>query len=380
MPPPAPAPTRPVTLARHPLSGEQRGFVRLGNLPQEQTPVRIGVLLPFSNGSASTRTLASNLMKAAELALFESKRRNMLLMSADEGSGGADAAAAARTLLAEGAEIIIGPLFSQSVSAVAPIARDHAVPVISFSTDRRVAGDGIYLLSFMPASEVKRIVSYAAQQGHSGFAAMVPQTAYGDRVAEAFRDSVREAGARIVDLQSFVPENGEISQPSSQVAQSKPDAILIAQGGALLGDIASTLAADGAGSQQVQLLGTGLWDDPATAQEPDLAGGWFAAPDPDAEHSFDVRFREIYGSNPPALSVLAYDAVSLISLLASGPPYHRFTPEALSDPSGFSGADGIFRFDPDGTSERGLAVLKVEPGGGFAIISPAPRTFQASGS
>jgi ABC-type branched-subunit amino acid transport system substrate-binding protein len=349
-------------------------------MPQGQTPVRVGVLLPFSNGSAATRSLASNLMKAAELALFESKRRNMLLMSADEGSGGAEAAAGARTLLAEGAEIIIGPLFAQSASAVAPIARDHGVPLISFSTDRAVAGDGVYLLSFMPASEVKRIVSYAAAQGHSAFAAMVPGTAYGSRVAEAFRDGVQTAGGRIATLQNFVPQSGDISEPASQVAQSKPDAILIAQGGALLGDIASTLAADGAGSQQVQFLGTGLWDDPVTAREPALAGGWFAAPDPDLERAFDVRFHAIYGSYPLPLSALAYDAVSLISLMASGRPYHRFTPEALTDPAGFSGADGIFRFNPDGTSERGLAVLKIEPGGSFEVINPAPRTFQDSGS
>ncbi|HEX4157513.1 MAG TPA: penicillin-binding protein activator [Rhizomicrobium sp.] len=367
-------------MARHPLTGEQSGFARLGNLPTDQTPVRIGVLLPFSNGSASTRLLASSMLKAAEMALYDSGKHNLLLVTADEGAGGSEAAAGVRTLVSEGAEVIIGPLFAQSVSAAAPVARDHGVPLISFSTDRAVAGDGIYLLSFQPENQVQRIISYAASQGHSAFAALVPRTAYGARVTAAFRDSTAAVGAHIVELENFVPEAGDIAGPAAKIAQSKGDAILIAQGGSLLRDIASALGAEGAGSRQVQYLGTGLWDDPATAREPGLAGGWFAAPDPDAERGYETKFRAVFGTRPPPLSALAYDAVSLVALLSSGPPYHRFTWNALTDPSGFSGVDGILRFNPDGTSDRGLAVLKVDVGGTFTVVSPAPRTFQSPGS
>jgi branched-chain amino acid transport system substrate-binding protein len=386
-PPPAPkiAPPLPkaqptASMARHPLTGEQGGFLRLGNLPNGRTPVRIGVLLPFSNGSASARLLASSMLKAAEMALYDSGKRDLLLMTADEGSGGAEAAAGTRMLLSEGAEVIIGPLFAQSVTAAAPLARDRGVPLISFSTDRAVAGNGVYLLSFQPENQVRRIVSYAAAQGHSAFAALVPSTAYGARVTEGFRDGVAASNTHIVDQESFVPEAGDIAGPAAKIAQSQADAILIAQGGSLLRDIASTLAAEGAGSQRVQYLGTGLWDDPTTAREPSLAGGWFAAPDPDAERGYDIKYRAVYGAKPPPLSALAYDAVSLVALLSSGPVYHRFTFDALTDPSGFSGIDGILRFNPDGTSERGLAVLKIDTDGTFTVISPAPRTFQSSGS
>lgn len=379
-PPRLPPPLPPMTMAHHPLTGEQSGFLRLSNIPQDQTPVRIGVLLPFSNGSVSTRALASGMVNSAEMALFDSGKHNLLLITADEGEGGGEAVAGARTLLAEGAEIIIGPLFATSVSSVAPLTRDRGVPLISFSTDRAVAGDSVYLLSFQPDNQVKRIVLYAAGQGHSGFAALIPSTRYGARVADGFRDSVTAARAHLVDLENFAPDAGDIAAPAEKVATSKADAILIAQGGSLLRDIASTLAADGASSQQVQYLGTGLWDDPATVGEPSLAGSWFAAPDPAAERAYDAKYRSVYGSAPPQLSALAYDAVSLVALLSSGPVYHRFTREALTDPNGFSGIDGIFRFNPDGTTDRGLAVLRIDPGGGLTVISPAPRTFQASGS
>lgn len=388
-PPPPPKLAAPPPVARllpsatqptHPLLGDHTGFLRLGNMEPGRTPLRIGVLLPLSSGSATTRSLASSMMKAAAMALFDTKKPDLVLISADEGSGAQAAIAGAQTLLAQGAEVIVGPLFAQSVSAVAPYTRDHGVPLISFSTDRSVAGDGVYLLSFQPENEVRRIVQFAATRGHTAFAALIPGTVYGAHVAQAFQDSVKAAAGHVVSMERFTPASGDIAGPAQRIAGSQPDAILIAQGGTLLADIAPTLAADGAGSQRVQYLGTGLWDDPGTMREPSLAGGWFAAPDPDAKRDFEARFRSAYGTSPPALASLAYDAVSLIAVLAPGSPYHRFTAQALTDPNGFAGIDGIFRFDPDGTSEHGLAVLSIRPGGGASMLSPAPTTFQGSAS
>ena len=57
----------------------------------------------------------------------------------------------------------------------------------------------------------------------------------------------------------------------------------------------------------------------------------------------------------------------------------RFAPEVISSASGFNGNDGVFRFRQDGTNERGLAVFRVTPSGG-QVISPAPKTFGASGT
>ena len=61
-------------------------------------------------------------------------------------------------------------------------------------------------------------------------------------------------------------------------------------------------------------------------------------------------------------------------LLARGRPYERFTEAALTDPNGFSGVDGIFRFRDDGSTDRGLAVLQVSATG-FTVVDPAPRTL-----
>ncbi|HEY0266741.1 MAG TPA: penicillin-binding protein activator, partial [Rhizomicrobium sp.] len=325
------------------------------------------------------KALAQSMVKAAQLAMFDAGNRNILLMTADEGNGGPAAAAAAQQLLAQGAEIIIGPLFGPSVAAVAPIARDRGVPVLAFSTEKSVAGNGTYLLSFLPQNEVRRVVGYAAANGHHQFAALVPQTAYGDVVGPAFTESVAAVHGNVVDVERFAPNAGAVAEPSSAVAKSGADAVLIAQGGVILRAIGPTLSLDGASRDKVKLLGTGLWDDPVLTREASLQGGWYAAPQPEADAQFIAKYRAAFGTAPATLASLSYDAMSLVALLAQGAPYHRFTQAALMDPNGFAGVNGIFRFNPDGTSERGLAVLEMNPAGPV-VVSPAPTTFLGKNS
>jgi len=381
-PPPAPpmiaVPQGPI--ASNPLDRDQPNYLRLPGLADGATPVRVGIILPFTSSSAGTRNLAASMLKAAELAMFAAGNRNILLMTADEGNGGARAADAAQQLLSQGAEVIVGPLFGPSVAAVAPIARDRAFLVVAVSTEKNVAGNGAYLLSFLPQNEVRRVIAYAAANGHRQFAALVPQTAYGDVTKAAFTDSVAASRGTVVDVESFPPNASAVAGPASAVAKSGADAVLIAQGGVILRAIAPTLSLDGATRDKVKLLGTGLWDDDkAIARESSLQGSWYAAPAPNADAAFVDKYRAAFGTAPAQIASLAYDAVSLVALLSQGPAYHRFTAAALADPNGFAGVNGIFRFNNDGTSERGLAVLEMTPSGPV-VVSPAPTTFQGKNS
>ena len=406
-----------------PPRSDQPNYFRLRGTPADDTPVRVALLLPFTNPSPETRALADALQRAAELALFDSGNSDIILMPRDDGGSPELAVQAARQAINDGAEIILGPLFAQLAIAVGPVARAQRVPVISFSSDRDVGGNGVFLLSFQPESEVARIVSYAARSGHSAFAAMVPQNPYGDKVADQFLTSVGGQGGAVTAIERFAPQPGMVGPPVERVAASFPDAILLAEGGVMLRSLAPALALRGATSPGVRFLGTGLWDDPAVARAapspnawqdfsaryrrtygnapprlatlsydavslvsllsndslpPMLQAGWFAAPSPNAWQDFSARYRRTYGNAPPRLATLSYDAVSLVSLLSNGIPYRRFTDAALTDPNGFVGVDGIFRFRIDGGTDRGLAVLQVGEGG-FNIVDPAPASFIAPG-
>src|SRR6185503_985670 len=149
--------------------------------------------------------------------------------------------------------------------------------------------------------------------------------------------------------------------------------------GDVLPDVVQTLGASGVNPKKVQLLGTGLWDDPRIYSVPALDGGWYAAPDAAGYRNFAQRYRARYKQDPVRTATLAYDAVALVAALVKTQGPQRFTPELLTNASGFAGIDGVFRFRADGTNQRGLAVLRATPSGG-QVVAPAPRTFGASGT
>ncbi|HXC57543.1 MAG TPA: penicillin-binding protein activator [Rhizomicrobium sp.] len=367
------------TAPGNPLTENKPSFFTLPNMAADHTPVRVGVILPFASGTPAVKALSAAMMKAAEMAVYDSGNKDILLMTADEGTTPESAAGAAVRLLDQGAEIIVGPLYAPSVRAIRHEARDRGVPVLAFSTDRSVAGDGVYLMGFLPQNDTDRVVAYALAQGHHKFAALVPSTPYGDVTLDAMKAVVTDGKGELGDVQHFSATVDGVLAPAATIARTDADAVFIPQGGPVLRAAAPVLGTSGFDPTKVKLLGTGVWNDPANAAEPMLNGAWFAAPDPKDEIAFNAKYREMFGSTPPPLAALSYDAMSLIAVLAKGEPYKRFTRAALADPNGFAGADGLFRFAPDGTAERGLAVLSVAPDG-FHVVDPAPTTFVKPGS
>ncbi len=378
--PPAPPPVVETgTTATNPLTENKPGFYTMPNIPDDHIPVRVGVMLPFSSATPAVKALAASMLKAAQLALYESGNKDIVLITADEGTTPAEAEAAGRRLLDQGAEIIVGPLYGPSVRAITAEARDRGVLVLAFSTDRSVAGDGVYLMGFLPQYDTNRVVAYALAQGRHKFAALVPTTPYGDVTLDALKTAVTDGKGELGDVQHFSATVDGVLAPAGIIAKTDADAVFIPQGGAILHAAAPTLGAGGLDPAKVKILGTGQWNDPTLAAEPTLNGAWFAAPDPKGELAFEAKYRDAFGATPPPLAALAYDAVSLVAALAKGEPYKRFTREALADPNGFSGSDGIFRFTPQGIAERGLAILAVTPDG-FDVVDPAPTTFVKPGS
>ena len=337
--------------------------------------VRVGLVLPLSaQGNAGVAALS--MKNAAELALNEFKNPNIQLLVKDDGGTPQGAQASAQAAINEGAQIILGPLFAQSVRAVAQVARSRNIPVIAFSTDSSVAARGVYLLSFLPETDVKRIVSYAASRRKRSFAALIPDNAYGAVVQGAFQQDVPRHRGRIVVLEKYPPDPSKLAGPVHAVAQAatRIDSVFIPDGADAVPQVVAALAADHVNLKRLQLLGTGLWDDPRIFQDRQLQGAWYAAPDSNGFRNFSARYRARFGQDPVRTATLAYDAVALVAALVKTQGPQPFTEQILTNSSGFAGIDGIFRFRPDGTNDRGLAVLRVGPTGG-QVISPAPRSF-----
>jgi branched-chain amino acid transport system substrate-binding protein len=339
--------------------------------------VKAGLILPLSApGNAGVAGQA--MRNAAEMAIEEFKSPNIQLLVKDD-AGTPDAArAGAQQALDQGAEIILGPLFAQSVTYVGQVARARNVPVIAFSTDTNVAASGVYLLSFLPESDVERIVQYATSIGKHSFAALIPDNPYGTVVEAAFKQSVARRNGQVVGLERYSHGAG-MAGPIQNIAQSstRADALFIPDGGDAVPGVIAALSSGGVNLKRLQLLGTGLWDDPRIYATQALDGGLYAAPDGAGYRNFAQRYRSRYKQEPVRTATLAYDAVALIAALVKTQGPGRFSAETLTNPSGFAGIDGLFRFKPDGTNDRGLAVMRVASGGP-QIVSPPPKSFSTS--
>jgi hypothetical protein len=165
--------------------------------------------------------------------------------------------------------------------------------------------------------------------------------------------------------------------PGQAGGEAGYQALVMADGGQRLRNIAPLLPFYDIDPAQVRLIGTPAWEDQSLATEPALVGAWFAAPDPAGRAQFERKYREAYGRSAPRIATLAYDAAGLAAVLARVGASPAFSTDNLTSPSGFAGIDGIFRFSSDGVVERGLAVLQLDRRS-IQVVSPAPTTFEAA--
>ncbi|WP_407524932.1 penicillin-binding protein activator [Methylobacterium oryzisoli] len=342
--------------------------------------VKVALILPLTGPGAAAGAAMRN---AAQLAVQEFQNPDLRLIVKDDRGSPEGAREAAAAALAEGAELVIGPLFAGSVQAAAATARPAGKPVIAFSTDASVAARGVYLLSFLPQPEVDRVVDEVTAAGRRSFAALIPDTTYGNAVEAQFREAVARRGGRVVALERYPSGN-----PGPAVARLGPliagpsaqaDVLFLPDTPEGLGTAAGALTRAGFNPARVKPIGTALWNDPRAFALPALQGGWFAAVDPAGYANFSQRYRARFGSDPVRVASLAYDAVSLAAALNRQYGSQRFAETTLTNPSGFAGVDGTFRFRPEGLSDRALAVFEIR-GNAATVVSPAPRALGPSGT
>jgi branched-chain amino acid transport system substrate-binding protein len=365
--------------------------------------VRAGLLLPLSGPQAA---VGRAMLDAATLALFQHDSP-LVLLPKDTGGTPAGAAAAAEAVLREGASLILGPLFAAEAEAVGPIARSAGVNVLAFTTDAGAARDNVFVLGQLPGPAVRRVVAAARAEGAERFAALVPDTPFGRVVLEAYRAAVTASGGTVVREEVYSgnpdpavraladyarrrgPIDAEIRAARAQgtaegrrraaaiarearVPPPEFDALILADGGERLRAVASLLAFYDIDNPPVRFLATPLVAAmPDAGREPALVGTLYAAPDEARRAAFEARFAEAFGSTPPLVAGVAFDAAAIAAVLAAGRDVSR---GAIADPAGFAGVLGIVRLLPDGTNQRGLSLMAVTRGGA-RVVEPAPERF-----
>ena len=383
--------------------------------PLESSPeirASVALLVPLTGSQAR---VGKDLLDAAQLALFDIAGEDFELRPYDTLGTARGARAAAERAINDGARLILGPLTAGSTRAAILPARRRDVNILSFSNDRSVAGEGVYVMGFLPHAQVDRVVGYAQAQGLRRFAAVVPDNAYGGAMVDALELATEKTLASVEAVANYragadnLPDvirqfalyderrTDLLQQRAVLEARDDPiskqalarlgnretlgevpfEAVLLPAGGEEVLQLAPLLAFYDVDPVRVRLLGTWLWDDPTLGKEPNMVGAWFAAPPPEARRDFEARFQTLYGHEPNRLATLAYDAVALAAILDAGADAGEpYATEALIVPNGFAGVDGIFRLLPSGEVQRGLAVLEIKRDG-LSEIDPAPASFES---
>lgn len=346
--------------------------------PGPRAPVKVGMMLPLS-APGQTALIAASMKRAAEMAVFDYDASNLQLVVKDDKGTPEGARAAAEDLIKGGSEVVLGPLFGKSVTAVTPVTRPANVPVIAFSNDRQAVGQGANLLSFMASSEVEHVVAHAARNGKRRFAALVSDDVFGRSVETTFRDAVARAGGAVVVSKSYPAQPNGMLDPVRQLRSEISgieehgdpiDALFLPGGEEVLVTLGPLLRQVEINPQTIKIIGTGGLDYANAGRDPIFVGAWFAAPDPRGWQAFSDKYAKNFGHAPPRIASLAYDAVSVAAALSAAPIGARFTTQALSRASGFMGVDGQFRFAADGTADRSLAILEVQKIGAI-VVAPA---------
>ncbi len=399
--PPAPAPAPAVEA----LDDEAASAM----VPTQPSSKRVALLLPLTGSFAS---VGQSMLNAAHLALFDFADDAFELLVNDTKGTPEGAAEAGRQAIVEGAGLILGPLLATEVDAVTPWARRAGVNMIAFSNDKLVAGDGVYIMGFLPEAQVARVVAYAASKGLSRYAVLAPENSYGIQVTESLRRAASTHGGQVTRVQYYNPRSPNFDAAVRSLADFEVrreqltaqrraltgledeasrralarldhlqtfgnlpyDALLVAEGGKNLQEIAALLPYYDIDPAEVRMLGTVQWDTPTTGAEPALVGGWFTAPPPAARADFEKRYTAVFGEAPQRVATMAYDATAMAAVFARPAEGSTFAGALITDPRGFLGRDGIFRFLANGLNERGYAVLQVESRGS-RIIVPIPEAF-----
>jgi ABC-type branched-subunit amino acid transport system substrate-binding protein len=373
-----------------------------------RTPV--GLLLPLSGPNAA---LGRSLLDAAQLATFEVADKKFVLLPRDTAGTPEGARAAATSAIENGARLLLGPVFAASAREVAPIARDAGINMIAFTNNSEVAGDGSFVMGFLPSQRIERVISFAASRGVSRFAALLPEGPYGDNASVAFEQAVERAGAEMVRIERYGsdPESAaeaakllgnyeerraalleqrellteadtEVSRRALKRLETREtlgdvdfDAVLLLETGDALKGLAPLLPYYDIDVRSVRILGIDDWSARSLRREPSLSRAWYASPSVETVADFEARFKRIYRRLPHPLAPLAYDVAALAAVLASREGGADFSVRALTGQNGFAGSAGLFRLLPTGLVEHNFAVYEVRQNK-IRTVSEAPQAFE----
>jgi len=346
-------------------------------------PVAMALLVP-RGGSASDDLLAKNLENAARLAIRDLDGVSIDLRVYGTAGRSDMAATAAAQAVADGAKIILGPVYGEAANAAGVAVAASGVNVLSFSNNTTIAGGNVFVLGPTFDTTAARLVGYAKRQGKDRIVVLHANDIGGQLARNAIQRAISANGATMAgDVDYALSQEGvrnAVPRVRATIEASGANALFMtANSATALPLLADMLPSAGITNATTQYVGLSRWDIPAqTLAIPGVQGGWFALPDPGASAAFAAQYAAAYGERPLDIAGLAFDGVAAVASLAKSGRANALTGAALTQGAGFRGASGIFRLRADGTNERGLAVATVR-NNQVVLLDAAPQSFGGAG-
>lgn len=173
-------------------------------------PGQVAILLPFSGRFASAGAAVRDGLLAA---YYDSEERNeFTLRFYDEAVEGTDFGTVYEQALAEGAEMIIGPLDKEHVRE---LAQRDSLPTVTIGLNyaEPPQNDQLFQFSLAPEDEAKQIAELAWLDGMNSAAILVPDGNWGERLAEAFKQRWEEFGGELAAIAHYDSQVSDFSLP-----------------------------------------------------------------------------------------------------------------------------------------------------------------------
>ncbi|SFP88102.1 penicillin-binding protein activator [Tranquillimonas alkanivorans] len=346
--------------------------------------VPVALLVPTSDPEGGA-ILARSAENAARLAIADLQGAEVDLRVYDTAGQPGQAAEVARQAVADGAKIILGPVYSQTANAAGVAVAGQNVNLLSLSNNTSIAGGNVFVLGNTFENTAQRLVEYAVSQGKRNIFVIHGTDLAEQQGRDAILSAISRSPASLAGVGSFELSQEGVTSAAPRLAREAnaagADAVFLTSGtSGALPFLADLLPEAGLDPDVTQYIGLQRLDIPTSALSlRGLQGAWFALPDQGMSDRFAARYRAAYGMDPhPIVSAPAYDGIAAIGALAARGDRGALTSSALTQGQGFAGANGVFRLLPGGTIQRGLAVAQVQ-NNQVVVIDPARRSFGGAG-
>ena len=368
------------------VSEAPRTVISRGAIAENTPAIKVALIVPLTGESAA---IGKSMVDAASLALYDTYlntpsadiHAQITLIPKDSGASPAENINATKQAIEQGASFVIGPLFSQSVKAIAPTLNAKNIAMLSFSNNKAVAAAGVYTFGFLPEQQVARVAEYAYLNKYQRVALLAPNDAYGEKMRDSLTEIYVKNGGCIAPSELYAPSVTNIEAAVSRIAASynnaPPDrrfqAIFVADSGNQMQNIVKSLTKNRLDLKKIKLISLGLLDNMELAKIPEMQGAWFPNSPAIPYSIFEKRFTNAYGNKPVRLAALAYDATAIAAQIAM--KGEGINTAAITNKDGFlNTANGLVRLQTDGKSDRKLDIVEITSHG-LQIVDQAPKSF-----